>query len=254
MKKRLRIRLVLAFLCMAVSLVLTVLISSGRNAATAVKEVVVAVCDIEEGAILTEKNIRRETVTEAEYARYVDALAYDKAAGTAAGAHIFKGDVLTRSKVRAQAYAMDSFISEGGRLVAVQISEPSEAVSGYISAGDVVSVAVKKEMSDEAACIPEGLRYLKIHSIYDGENIPISSMVLPGLSTENKQHSEETEAEKSAGSPTSVSFWTSEAQALTLIEAKKSGCLHMIFVGRGAVADELAKNEREEEKNVFGDM
>lgn len=181
---------------------------------------------------------------------------------------VFAGDVLTAAKVRETLVdPIAAGAAKGKQLISVTVPSLSAGVSGTLKPGDVVAVMVtskvmqtsqqlgilasprqsdavtpedgETEAQDEMVAsqpllssvrgeaqttIPEELRYLEVCKITasDGTDALVNAMKDPELANRL---------------PTTITFYTTEEQALKLAEVEQNGEIHIALLARGDDAD-----------------
>lgn len=184
--------------------------------------------------------------------------------GKTAKSKIVQGDNIMTGQLIGANDSSDEFLSElsnkGKRAVSVTLPSLASSVSGKIIAGDVVSIITFKkgtipdasgssssssssfqagisgnttsDASDKVAVEYPQLKYVQIAALSgkDGQS-------MNGVTVKNNNGNESTVI------PSTVTFACTDEQAMLLAEIEKKNDLYIVFVARGAQAEQIMKKQ-----------
>ncbi len=223
----------------------TIMLSKGE------KEVIVytATRDIEDGELLHEDMITETKVPETLRGSAVTDKS--KIVGSFASGKIWAGDYITASKCISTLPEEDR-PDDGYAYVSVTVPSLAAGVAGHVQRGDYVAVVCYDEFpieNDDAetddigdagqdepidgvrypaspnedvetemrAYIPDGLEHVKVVDIRNSDNVPVDELnALDG--------------EQQAVTPATVTLLVTNEQAIAVVEAEKSGTIHLVLV------------------------
>ena len=230
-----------AFLCLATSAALTWKLFDVVDSTKETVTLVQASCRVEKGMRVTADMLRRVEVG----AYGVDALALrteEGIVGKYAACDLYPGDMLTPDKFKMIDEIADSFVQKtresGKAAVSIQLGGVSASLSGKLKTGDVVSAYVfineggVGSNRGSVVTYPE-LQYLEIAAVTNNRAEDIN------YEPDREIDYDRMKTLADSAIPSTVIFIVDERQALRLVEAEKTGMVHLVFRGRGEYAQTL---------------
>lgn len=217
-------RKLIGVLLIVAALVLTFIVIPMMNKATNSTEVIaVAKTDIQDGSIITEKDISFAERGVFGMDGYITKK--EDIIGKQAAADILKNDIVTKNKIGKENISKIQEIVNGQKaLTTISVKTNAAGLASHLKAGDYVRIynAVAGEYSDSSVIMQNPLlEKIEVYSIENSNTEPVE---------ENLKQETAGSSEMVAATITFVTV--SKEQETALLEAEYNGSIHVVFVER----------------------
>ena len=234
MRLKRRAKLAIGAVCVLVSVVLAVGLLVIRPEKQEMLSVVVLCRDVDAGELLSLDDVVLVELPRA----YVESLegTFSSVESCLQGdsravRDMVSGQVVMASLLMGNDEPMHNFVHQGKRLVSVCADSTATAVSGQLKAGDIVSVA-SVDPDTGGYNVDQLMRYLQVYSLADSEGNVVDSLGTLSDVEKVEEH----------GAVRVFTLICTEEQAVLLAEIQQRNP-HLIFVGRGPMAESLLEGE-----------